>query len=245
MPVHIYKNPDELTQALAEWIVHLMGETLATKERFTWVLSGGNTPKALYQLLASPAYLGRVPWSKLHIFWGDERDVPFTDSRNNARMAYDSLLNHVPVPAAQIHVMRTDIEAQASATQYEQTLRHYFPTPASGPPSSTFDLVLLGMGEDGHTLSLFPGTEVVHEETKWVSAYYLKSQDMDRITLTKKVVNRATHVVFITTGATKAHALQAVLKGPAQADLYPAQVIKPEHGQLDWFVDQAAAADLG
>jgi 6-phosphogluconolactonase len=245
MQLHIHKNPEELSQALAVWILELMEQTLAIQDRFCWVLSGGNTPKALYQLLASPAYNGKVPWSKLHIFWGDERYVPFGDPRNNARMAYDCLLDRVAIPPAHIHVMRTDVEAQLSATQYEQTLRHYFPTPAAGPPSNTFDLVLLGMGEDGHTLSLFPGTDVIHEETKWVCAYYLKSQDMDRITLTKKVVNRSTHVVFLATGSDKAQALHSVLQGPADPARFPAQVIKPEHGQLDWFVDLAAAAELG
>ena len=188
---------------------------------------------------------------------GDERDVPFEDPRNNAKMAYDTLLNFVPVPPSQIHVMRTDIPAEESALEYEKILHTYFSaspaSPAAGGSSSqpataagnnSFDLVLLGMGDDGHTLSLFPGTEVVHEEKAWAKAFFLKAQDMYRITLTKTIVNRAARVAFLTTGSGKAHALREVLKGAYNPDLYPSQEIKVPGGELHWFVDKAAAAEL-
>ena len=154
-------------------------------------------------------------------------------------MAYDTLLNFVPIPPYHIHVMRTDIRPEESAAEYEKILHLYFDqTPTS------FDLVLLGMGDDGHTLSLFPGTAAVHEEKAWTIAYFLKAQDMYRITLTKTIVNRAARVAFLTTGAAKAHALKEVQQGAYNPDLYPSQEIRPIKGELHWFVDAAAAAEI-
>jgi len=244
--LHVYKAAEELSDAVAKWIADKIGETLSRKDRFTIALSGGSTPQRLHKILAASPYKEQIDWSKLHIFWGDERAVPFEDSRNNAKMAYDTLLNFVPVPASQIHVMRTDIPAEQSAIEYEKILRQYFNSVPGGPEDplpNSFDLVLLGMGDDGHTLSLFPGTEVVHEEKAWVKAFFLKAQDMQRITLTKAIVNRASCVAFLTTGSGKAHALKEVLKGAYNPDLYPSQEIKPS-GELHWFVDEAAAAGL-
>ncbi len=243
MHLHIFKTPDEFNHAVADWIVDCIAETLKTQERFTWVLSGGNTPKVLYELLAATPYREKIEWGKLHIFWGDERDVPFNDSRNNAKMAYDTLLNHVPIPPYHIHVMQTEnISAEKSAEQYQKVLQEYFPT--TDPQLPTFDLVLLGMGDDGHVLSLFPGTSVVHEEKAWATYLWLESQKMYRITLTKTVVNKSRQIAFLTTGATKAQALKEVLHGHYNPDLYPSQEIKPENGELHWFLDEAAAAQL-
>jgi len=254
MQLHVYKDGEELSFAVAKWIAGKITETLQKKDRFTIALSGGSTPQRLHKILAASPYKEQIEWTKLHIFWGDERAVPFEDSRNNAKMAYDTLLNYVPVPASQIHVMRTDIAPEQSAIEYEKILHQYFgPLPGNGEggsasgrsaePSYSFDLVLLGMGDDGHTLSLFPGTEVVHEEKAWATAFFLKAQDMYRITLTKSIVNRSACVAFLTTGTGKAHALKEVLKGTYNPDLYPSQEIKPA-GELHWFVDEAAAAGL-
>lgn len=241
MQLHIYKNAGEFSRALADWTTDYISETLKKQDRFTWVLSGGNTPRALYELLAKPPYREKIQWEKLHLFWGDERAVPFEDDRNNAKMAYDTLLNHVPVPASQIHIMRTDLTPEQSVVEYEKILHQYFPSENN---STTFDLVFLGMGEDGHTLSLFPGTKVVHEEKAWVASFFLQAQDMYRITLTRPVVNRSACIAFLTTGANKAHALKEVLKGAYNPDLYPSQVIRPENGNLHWFVDEAAASGI-
>lgn len=239
MELHIYKNAETLSDAVAGWIAGRIGETLKKKGRFTIALSGGSTPQRLHKILAASPYKEQIDWSKLHIFWGDERAVPFQDSRNNAKMAYDTLLDFVPVPASQIHVMRTDITPEQSAIEYEKILHQYFSS-----AQETFDLVLLGMGDDGHTLSLFPGTDVVHEEAAWVKAFFLKAQDMYRITLTKSVVNKSACIAFLTTGTGKAHALKEVLKGAYNPDLYPSQEIRPATGQLHWFVDEAAASGL-
>lgn len=239
MSLHVYKDADELSHAAADWIATTIAATLKRQERFTIALSGGSTPKALHHLLAAPPYKDRIDWSKLHVFWGDERAVPFTDDRNNAKMAFDTLLHFVPVPAAQIHVMRTDISPEQSAIEYEKILHTYF-----GPTGRSFDLVLLGMGDDGHTLSLFPGTAAVHEERAWTIAFFLPAQDMYRITLTKTIVNRSAQVAFLTTGPKKAHALKEVQQGKYDPDLYPSQEIRPVDGELHWFVDAAAAAEL-
>jgi 6-phosphogluconolactonase len=240
MQLHVFKDAGELSSSVAKWIAETIGDSLKKQDRFTIALSGGSTPQRLHKILAASPYKEQVDWSKLHVFWGDERAVPFEDSRNNAKMAYDTLLNFVPVPAAQIHVMRTDIAPEQSAAEYEKILHQYFPL---NGPSYSFDLVLLGMGDDGHTLSLFPGTEVIHEEKAWAKAFFLKAQDMYRITLTKSIVNRSARVAFLTTGTSKAHALKEVLEGPYHPDLYPSQEIRPA-GELHWFVDQAAAAGL-
>lgn len=241
MQLHIFKDPEALSDAVAKWMADTIAATLKKQGRFTIALSGGSTPKKLHHILAASPYKEQIEWSKLHIFWGDERAVPFDDDRNNAKMAFDTLLNFVPVPAAQIHVMRTDIAPEASALEYEKILHRYFD--AAAGEATGFDMVLLGMGDDGHTLSLFPGTEVVHEEKAWAKAYFLKAQDMYRITLTKTIVNRSAQIAFLTTGTGKAHALKEVLQGAYNPDLYPSQEIKPI-GELHWFVDEAAAAGL-
>jgi len=255
MELHTYKDGEELSQAVAKWIADHIADTLKRQDRFAIALSGGSTPLRLHKLLAAPPYKERIDWSRLHVFWGDERAVPFEDTRNNAKMAFDSLLNFVPVPPAQIHVMRTDIPPEQSAAEYEKILHQYFvDAPGSGgvaavqgaiaAAATSFDLVLLGMGDDGHTLSLFPGTAVIHEEQAWVKAFFLTSQDMYRITLTKTIVNRSARIAFLTTGSAKAHALREVLRGLYNPDLYPSQEIKPENGELHWFVDEAAAQEL-
>ena len=238
MELHRYKNGEALSEAAAEWITNRIVATLSVNSRFTIALSGGNTPKRLHRLLAQAPYSDRIDWSRMHIFWGDERAVPFSDPRNNAKMAFDTLLDFVPVPPAQIHIMKTDRKPEQSAAEYECLLHDYF----DGKPTS-FDLVLLGLGDNAHTLSLFPGMPVIHEEKAWAQAFFLPEQDMYRITLTRPIVNKAAAIAFLTEGASKAPALKEVLEGPYNPDLYPAQVIKPV-GELHWFVDEAAAADL-
>jgi 6-phosphogluconolactonase len=242
MNIEIYKDGDHLAWELAEWITSLIEETLRRKELFSLVLSGGSTPKKLNHLLAASPFRERIDWKKMHIFWGDERAVPFEDERNNARMAFDTLLNKVEIPGEQIYIMDTSLSPDAAAMQYEEILNEYFGTDIL--PAKTFDLVLLGMGDDGHTLSLFPGTTVIHEENSWVAAYYLKTQEMSRITLTKNIVNHADHIVFMISGRDKAHALKEVIEGERNPDLYPSQVIIPTQGELHFFLDEPAASEL-
>ncbi len=239
MTLNIAETPASLALQAANWVAAYMEQTLAKQPRFTVALSGGSTPKALHELLAQPPLRNRIDWNRVHVFWGDERFVPFSDEKNNARMACETLLNHVPVPPAQIHAMKTDLPPAESMVEYEQLLHTYFDN-----QPHTFDLVLLGLGDDGHTLSLFPGTAVVHEQRTWTEAFYLEQQAMYRLTLTAPVVNRAAAVVFLVAGAAKAEAVREVLQGPYQPDKFPAQQIRPITGQTVWFLDRAAAARL-
>lgn len=244
MELHIYKDADALSVAVADWMATLIYTKLQGQQRFTLALSGGSTPQKLHKILASSPYKEKIDWTKLHIFWGDERYVPLTDERSNAKMAFDTLLNHVPVPAENIHIMRTDISPEASAVEYEKILHSYFGEEGTASSIATFDLLLLGMGDDGHTLSLFPGTTMVNEKATWCSSFFLQQQDMYRITITQTAANLSKHIAFLTTGGGKTAALQQVLQGAFNPNLYPSQLIKPVNGQLHWFVDEAAAAKL-
>ena len=235
----IVKDADELSKEVAEWMIGYIEETLLRQDRFCLVLSGGSTPKKLYQLLASPPYRERIDWKKMHFFWGDERYVPFADDRNNAHMAFEQLLKHVPVEKELVHIMRTDIEPDESVREYEKILHRYF----DGLPFS-FDLVLLGMGDNAHTLSLFPGYENIHEKQKWVMHFFLKEQNMTRITLTAPIINLSARIAFLVTGADKAMPVYQVLYGQHFPDLYPAQLVQPYRGQTHWFLDQAAATEV-
>ena len=244
MQVKIFENLDVLSEALVQWIISDIRDRLKIKKRFSIVLSGGNTPKLLYQLLASSPYKEQVDWARIDFFWGDERAVPFEDDRNNAKMAFETLLNHLAVAPSQIHVMRTDISPEKSADDYEQILKNYFPKTILKDNVPSFDVVLLGMGDDGHTLSLFPGTSMMHEEKYWVRSLWLPQQNMFRITLTKAIVNLSAKIVFLASGAGKAEALHEVLYGAYDPDRFPSQVIRPNRGELFWFADQVAAAKL-
>lgn len=239
MHFYTYNDLDKLSYAIADWMIYQISDTLNKKGRFTIALSGGSTPQRLYSILTEEPYNQKIDWSKMHIFYGDERVVPFEDKRNNAKMSYDTLLNHVPIPASQIHVMKTDIDPHEAARQYEVILHQYF-----DHSDTTFDLVLLGMGDDGHTLSVFPGSELVAEKSAWAKAIWVPAQDMYRITLTPGLVNKSAVVAFLTTGANKSATLKQVIKGEFNPDQYPSQLICPTNGELYWFVDREAAGEL-
>ena len=239
MKLIIKKDGDEIAKQLAKWLADHINQKLKEQDRFTFVLSGGNTPKKLYQLLATEPYNNEIDWSRIHFFWGDERYVPFTDVDNNAKMVFDNLLNHVPVIKENIHIIRTDIPAEAAANEYEVLLHHYFPD-----KNNTFDLVLLGIGDNAHTLSLFPGYEQIHEKEKWVSSFYLEEQKMIRITLTAPVVNAAACVIFLVEGSNKAAAVFHILEDEYNPNSFPAQIIQPFKSELQWWIDEGAAADL-
>jgi len=239
MKLHIFDNKEILRDKLAQWICDLVSARLKHQQFFTMVLSGGGTPKILYQKLASEKYKSKIDWTRLHVFWGDERVVPFNDERNNAKMACDNLLNHVNIPASQIHIMRTDIEPNFAVAEYRKLLHSFFDS-----TSYSFDLVLLGMGDDGHTLSLFPGSLIIEDHRRWVNAIYHETQEMYRITLMPLLVNKAREIVFMVDGEKKAPVLEKVLEGQYKPSLYPAQIISPVNGELHWFLDKDAAKNL-
>jgi 6-phosphogluconolactonase len=240
MKLHVSADAEELSKTVADWVTGYIREVLSKRNRFTIALSGGSTPKKLYQLLASDAYRNKIDWPQMHFFWGDERIVPFADERNNAKMAFDEFLSIVPVPKDQVHPIRTDIDPHLSATAYEALLHDYF-----DKQLYTFDLVLLGLGDNAHTLSLFPGYDEIIDETQhWVKAFRLVEQNMHRVTLTSTVVNGAGRVAFLVSGNDKVEALNHVIAGKYDSSLYPAQIIKPLNGELYWFVDKPAASGL-
>ncbi|HEY0297697.1 MAG TPA: 6-phosphogluconolactonase [Arachidicoccus sp.] len=237
MQLHISKDINELSKNFADWLVQYAAETLQKQDRFTIALSGGSTPKLLHKLLAGDDYKNKIDWGKWHFFMGDERFVPVTDERSNAKMCYETLLDHVPVNKDHIHFFQTEnITPEESVKNYEEILHQYFDAKATG-----LDVIILGMGDDGHTLSLFPHqVEVIHEESKWTTSFWLEEQDMYRVTMTHPVANHAARVAFLAAGEKKQHALKEVLEGVYDPDLYPSQIIKPNPGELHWFVDEVA-----
>jgi 6-phosphogluconolactonase len=237
--LEVFKTPDELSKKAADIFLQTATEAVSKSGRFNVALTGGNSPGQLYQLLAQSPYKEQVPWANTYIFWGDERWVPLTDEKSNAKMAFETLLNHVPILKENIFPMWAQEEPEEFAKKYEDIIKRHF---ASDTPS--FDLILLGMGDDGHTASLFPGTEVLHEQIKLVQAYYLAPQSMYRITLTAPCINAAKKIVFQTFGDSKADALYEVQKGEYNPDKYPSQLIQPANGELVWLVDELAAKRL-
>lgn len=239
MKIHVYDDNEKLAEGLAEWISVLINNTLHDQEYFSLVLSGGQTPKHLFRVLAKASWQQKIDWKRVHIFWGDERMVPFTDERNNAKSACDLLIDHLDIPAANIHLIRTDVEPLFAVKMYRELLHGFFDSSAK-----TFDLVLLGMGSDGHTLSVFPGSPLISDTRHWVNSVYLPDQQMYRITLMPTVVNQAANVAFMVEGASKASVLKEVIEGDRDENRLPAQLINPGQGETHWFLDTKAAADL-
>jgi 6-phosphogluconolactonase len=237
--LHIAAGPEELWQAAATEFVRQAREAVQAKGLFTVALSGGSTPKSLYALLADDTSLHvAVPWDKVHFFWGDERHVPPDHPESNYRMAYAAMLAKVSVPPANVHRIKSEYpEASHAADEYEQTLREFFGLATGQFPR--FDLLLLGMGPDGHTASLFPGTAALHEQTRLAVANWVDKFNAYRITLTLPVLNNAANIIFLVSGEEKAETLRAVLHG--ESERFPAQLISPTQGTLLWLVDRPAA----
>ena len=207
-------------------------------------ISGGSTPKAMFALLADPArpYLARVLWAKLQLFWVDERCVPPDHPDSNYRMTREAMLDHVPLPAENVHRMEGELEPEVAASRYEAEIRNTFRL--EGAETPVFDLVLLGMGDDGHTASLFPHTEAIYELARIVVANHVPQKDTWRISLTFPVINRGRQVAFLIEGPAKTQVLHDVLLGPYDPDDRPSQLIRPDSGQLTLLLDAAAASKL-
>ena len=238
--IEVFDSPELLGRAAAEFIIKLANESVEARGRFSVSLSGGSTPEQLFVLLSSDDYISRMPWTKTFVFWGDERYVPLDDKQNNAHVAKTLLLNKVGIPASNVFPIPVNLEpATETAKAYEQTLKSFF---GDGLPQ--FDLIMLGIGENAHTASLFPNTPVIHENKALVSALYVEEVKMYRVTLTAPVINNARNVLFLAAGASKAEVLKTVLTSPYQPEKYPAQLISPVNGKLFWFIDKKAATLL-
>jgi len=243
--LHVYPDVDGLSCAAAETLCKLSQEAIESRGRFTLVLAGGNTPRRLYELLADD-YRERIAWSKVQLFWGDERFVPADHPHNNYALALDNLLSNLPLPPSNVHRIVTETPSAAhSARAYERTLAAFF-APVTPGQFPVFDAILLGLGPDGHTASLFPGDPVLDETTRWVRATEAPAPMVvrERVTLTLPLINRARCALFLISGETKRDVLAHVLSGTRQArERYPAARVRAQGGTL-WFLDRAARGDL-
>ena len=235
-------TPQELFEAAAEEVGRAAHDAVTQRGRFTIALSGGSTPKSLYNLLATNARTS-LPWDRMFFFWSDERHVPPTDPDSNYRMANEVMLSKIPAPASNVfRVPAENPDAKAAADAYEQTLRKVFALQIGQFPR--FDLILLGMGPDGHTASLFPETPALRESSRLVVANWVEKLKAHRITFTFPVINAARRIAFLVSGGDKAPALHSVLESDAPGEQYPAKLVGPTEGKLIWFVDRAAASQL-
>ena len=242
MEIRTLTTPQELFEAAAEEVLRAAKEAVEKRGRFTIALSGGSTPKNLFNLLATNARTV-LPWDRTFFFWGDERHVPPTDPDSNYHMAEETMLSKIPVAAGNVFRMAAENpDAAAAAEAYEQTLRKFFALETGQFPR--FDLILLGMGPDGHTASLFPGTAALQEKSRLVVANWVDKLKASRLSLTLPVLNAAACVTFLVSGMDKAAALHAVLEGDAPGEQYPSKLIRPVDGKLLWLVDRAAASAL-
>jgi 6-phosphogluconolactonase len=238
--IKIFESVAEVAAAAAHRLIELGREAIAERGRFAVALAGGSTPQRTYELLASEDYQAQLEWTKVHIFFGDERSVPPDDDESNYRMASEALLSRVDLPEENIHRINGVGDAVANARLYEDELRTFF-NDAAWP---RFDLVLLGMGDDGHTASLFPGTKILAERDDWVGGLWVEKLGAYRITLTPPAINHAAHIIFLVTGEKKAARLSEVLDSVSERPELPAQLIQPLDGSLEWLLDKAAASAL-
>lgn len=248
--IRIYPDPQVLYRAAADYFLSLAAACISENGLFSVVLSGGSTPRAVHQLLAEPKFGGKLNWNRIYIFWGDERCVPPEHQHSNYRMARETLLDHVPVTEENIYRIHGELPPVRAAELYEADLRSFFTERAGYGEISTppvFDLVFLGMGEDGHTASLFPGSPDPTEIQRWVvpvEHHQPPAPLVDRVTLTPLLINAASHVVFLITGSTKAQMVARVIDGIDQPDVLPARAIQPSSGELIWMLDVDAAREL-
>jgi 6-phosphogluconolactonase len=239
--LQIYDDLDQLTRAAAD-LVARQSQVARPRGVFRVALSGGSTPKPVYQLLTAPPYRDQIAWSQVQFYWGDERNVGPDSPESNYRMAREALLDHIPIHPEQVYRISGELPAAEAALDYAQALQGAFSLAPGQFPR--FDLILLGLGPDGHTASLFPHTTALEVRDRTVVANSVPKLRTERITLTVPTLNAAASIVFLIAGADKADALAAVLQGPEQPAQYPSQLIAPSDGALTWMVDRAAVSKL-
>jgi 6-phosphogluconolactonase len=237
--LHIFDDTNSLLNSLADFIIAKANDAINRTGRFSFVLSGGSSPKKLYELLASPAYQNKIDWTKFFFFFGDERYVPALDPQSNFLMAKTVLFDPLKISKHQIFQVDTTLSPEESAAQYEKVIRTYF----NNEPAQ-FDFILLGLGDNSHTASLFPHSTILTEKTALVKGTFIEEVNMYRITLTAPVINQGDNIVFLVYGSGKAEAVKHILEDATDIQQYPAQLIKAERGELHWFMDDAAANNL-
>ncbi|MEQ6340999.1 MAG: 6-phosphogluconolactonase [Gammaproteobacteria bacterium] len=238
-PVHIYNGVDALSRAAAQRWIELADQAIQARGQFHIALSGGTTPRSLYERLTAPEFAGRVDWRHVHVWFGDERSVPPDHPDSNYRMACEALLSHVPIPPTQVH--RIEAEKDGAAQAYEALITASIPSPVAGV--AQFDLILLGLGPDGHVASLFPDTAILQERIRQVAAVYVDKLNTWRISLTLPVIDNARHIMIFVAGAGKAEIMRQILTEDPRTVPYPVQMIRPA-GMFDWYLDAAAAQAL-
>lgn len=234
MNIIVFDDLDQLYKQATETFAELSEKSIQEKGKFVVALSGGSSPKAIFKLLATEEYATRIDWSKIYFFWVDERWVPLNDDKSNAKMTFETLLDKVPVNRGHVFPMYKDnVLPEDFAKEYEAQIRNVL------GDEGVFDFILLGMGDDGHTASLFPGEEILNEKDKWVDAYYLKPQEMFRITLTAPIINKAENILAVAFGETKRYALNEIINGTYNPELYPMQLIEKKEN-FRFFTDHKA-----
>ena len=239
MEIKVFSTTAQLFNAAALFIIETADKAIEENGRFVISLSGGHTPAQLFTLLSTPPYCTQMQWKKTFVFWGDERCVPSNDEQNNAHMAKSLLLEKVDMPAANIFPVAVDLPPAKAALDYEKKIKDFF-----GEDLPRFDVTLLGLGEDGHTASIFPGNKMLGWESGLVKEVYQDEQKMFRISMTPYLLNLSHNILFLVTGNAKAEILEKVLAGAYQPGKYPAQLIKPSDGKLLWFIDKESASVL-
>lgn len=235
----MFSDTKLLTKAALEAFIHLAAESIEEQGLFTVALSGGSTPEPLYAALGSAENIARVDWKRVHLFWGDERHVPHDHPDSNFGIVQRVLLRKIPIPESNVHRVPAELNIHEAAAKYEAELREFFVG-----PWPRFNLVLLGMGEDGHTASLFPYSVGLHEEQRWFIANFAPKQETWRLTLTKNAINAARHILVLVSGEPKAEMLAEVFNGPYEPESKPIQYISPADGDMHWFLDAEASNKL-
>jgi 6-phosphogluconolactonase len=239
--LRVFPDREELAFAASHHLLSVGQAAINHRGRYMVALSGGSTPKMLYHKLAAPRIQDSLNWERVHIFWGDERCVPPDDEASNYRHANESMLAKLPIPEGNVHRWKTELPPEEAARLYEDELRDTFGLAADSPPP-VFDLILMGLGSDGHTASLFPGTDALDEKERWAVAVYVEKLSAWRVTLTPVVFNAARDVVFLVAGEGKADVMQTLLLKEDAPMKYPAQLIQPSIQDPYWFVDSAAVS---
>ncbi len=238
--LHTHPGHQELVRAVADEIVVRMNSAVKARGLASLVLSGGSTPYGVYELLGSAECRSRIAWERIHLFWGDERCVPPTSPESNFRMAHESLVARISIPAENVHRIAGEQPPTEAARSYEMQIQNFFSLKPGEFPM--FDLVLLGIGGDGHTASLFPGTTALQVKDKIVTAVYVEKLETHRITMTLPAINNSRCIIFMVEGKNKASVLRDILDDAGHA--YPSQLVHPAAGELHWFIDYAAASEM-